>query len=396
MVTDAPTGHFQRWRADAISGVANGAAVSSWPSSDGGVTLAQATPAAQPTYVVSAVNGQPAVRWPNTASNGVYLSGTTASQAQPVTITAVVKPGTTTGAQHVLHWNDEVYYGATTSRWSAYAGASLTSTANFTATWSVVSVVFNGVNTRIYVNGTLAATTTLTPTNGLGTALNLGRHATNTANAWRGDIAEVLAYPSALSAASLADLHTYVQQRYGIVVADYIPEVHSGSADLTGTGTLSATGKQTEHASIALSGTGTLTGVGTPSLAQPVNLSGSGSLSSTATPSAAQLAALSGFGALAASGGARLAGAAALAGAGTLGFAGLPALATAVSLTGSGALQHSGSPAFAEAGALAAEGVLSAIGRANLRPYSRHLGIPQTRTSVHVGGAYIATVEVHQ
>lgn len=59
-------------KADAITGVANGAAVASWPDTTGnGFNATQNTSARRPTFITSAINGLPIVRF--NAANSTYL-----------------------------------------------------------------------------------------------------------------------------------------------------------------------------------------------------------------------------------------------------------------------------------------------------------------------------------
>ncbi len=60
------------FKADALTGLANGAAVGSWSDSSGsGFTATQTTPSQRPTYSSSAMNGMPAVHFNNAASSSL-------------------------------------------------------------------------------------------------------------------------------------------------------------------------------------------------------------------------------------------------------------------------------------------------------------------------------------
>jgi hypothetical protein len=149
------------------------------------------------------------------------------------------------------------------------------------------------------------------------------------------------------------------------------PGQFAGSAALTGTGSLTATGQLA--AATALSGTGSLnaaitirtsaalSGAGTlsasPASAGSASLTGSGALA--AAPAFAPAAALSGAGSLAAAG--RLSGSAVLAGAGTLSAS--PQFAPGASLSGTGSLELAVGLAMAltGTGALSAGGALTGV-----------------------------------
>jgi len=67
-----PAGHLSGWyKADAITGLSDGAAVTSWVDSSGrGNTLTQATAAAQPSYETNEINSLPVVRFDKDAFPG--------------------------------------------------------------------------------------------------------------------------------------------------------------------------------------------------------------------------------------------------------------------------------------------------------------------------------------
>lgn len=210
-------GLVYRWRADSITGVSDGAAVSAWPALTGGQDLAQPTSGSQPTYAASGIGGRPAVRWPSTSSTAHMVVSTLAVLSQPVTIAVVCKPSDTTN-MHAVHVNEELQINS--SKWTLYGGANLIATDNATAVAQVVTGTYNGGSSLLHVNGAQQASGA---GGGVGTVatLNLGRHSNGT-RYWRGDIAEVLMYSLALSAGQRSQLHSYVQDRYGITVADFV------------------------------------------------------------------------------------------------------------------------------------------------------------------------------
>lgn len=117
-------------------------------------------------------------------------------------------------------------------------------------------------------------------------------------------------------------------------------QVSSGSAALSGSGTLGVTGRPNWAGSAALSGSGGLAASGTPTPAAVVGLTGSGTLTASGSaPIVAGSAGLSGSGTLTATGAAlALTGSAALSGAGTLTASG----STVVATVGSGSADFSG------------------------------------------------------
>lgn len=112
-----------------------------------------------------------------------------------------------------------------------------------------------------------------------------------------------------------------------------------------------------------LSGSGQLGATGAPSPADVGTLSGDGSLGATGTPAAPGAAGLSGSGALGATGAPNLPAPASLSGAGTLAALGAPATAEAASLSGDGTLSGSAGAVSASGGAdFAGDGSLTALG----------------------------------
>lgn len=195
------------------------------------------------------------------------------------------------------------------------------------------------------------------------------------ASFWNGDLAEVLVY---LGTPDIPQIDTYIQDTYGIVVADYVVSgdgaLTAAPATLSGSGALTVTGSGSLTAAAAtLSGTGTLTvtGSGTPTAAAAtmdgagtLTLTGSGSL--TATPPT-----VAGAGTLTTSGtGSLTAAPATLSGTGTVGdnVTGTGALtAPAATATGAGTLVLTGAGDLnAQAATLAAAAVLRLTGSGTL------------------------------
>lgn len=216
------TGLLRRWRADTIA-QANNSAVSSWAALTGGATLAQATGSLQPLYITSGINGHPVVRF-----DGVddMLTATITDRAQPHTWIVVAKLASTGSLwKTAIQSGSEVW--ADSGGWTGYAGTGLI-TSTHTTNPAVVTTVINGGSSAVYIDGGLGASGaagSLTT----GTALAVGEHPnTGLSRPFDGDIAEILLYDHALTAGERATVHSYVQDRYGITVSDYVP-----SASLT-------------------------------------------------------------------------------------------------------------------------------------------------------------------
>jgi glycerophosphoryl diester phosphodiesterase len=135
-----------------------------------------------------------------------------------------------------------------------------------------------------------------------------------------------------------------------------------GTAALSGSGTLTATGKPAEAGTAALSGSGTLTAAGTPHWTAAAGLSGSGTLTATGTPATSTTAALSGSGTLTASGTTGGSFPASFSGSGTLTATGAPSFTGAAAFSGSGTLTATNTPHLTVSASLSGVGTLTAVG----------------------------------
>lgn len=134
----------------------------------------------------------------------------------------------------------------------------------------------------------------------------------------------------------------------------------TGSASLSGSGTLGASATPGPTSAPALSGAGTLATAGTPSVSGTAGLSGSGTLTTTGTPGVATGPALAGSGALSASSTPGPVASTALSGSGTLTTgSGAPNIKPSLALSGSGTLTTADTPAVAVAAALSGSGSLT-------------------------------------
>lgn len=211
-----------RWRADSIA-QADNTAVASWPNLNGGVDLAQATSGDRPTYRTGRQNGKPAVAWPTSAGGTVHLLSTAfATQAQPVTFVGILKPSDISNMEF-FHWGGTAEMYIESSKWNSWTGASSIASAGAPTpnAWVVWTFVVNGASSAMYINGTQVATGNAGSLS-LGTTLNFGRHASTAGRNWRGDIGEFIVYTDAADATKRAQIHSYVQDYWGITVADYL------------------------------------------------------------------------------------------------------------------------------------------------------------------------------
>jgi hypothetical protein len=207
-----------RWRADSVTGVADGAAVASWPALAGSVPLAQATAGNRPTYVASGIGGKPSVRFTTSAQQ--WLSATITAQAQPHTIVFVHKLNRTAAPNQQL-WHAGNQLITTPPSYDAFGGVDL-QRGTVTTSPTVLTWVADTASSRIVQNGVVQGAVGSNGTAGIGTALRIGANSGGTQYADM-DLSEVFVYSGAKTAADLAVTHSYVQDRYGITVADYTP-----------------------------------------------------------------------------------------------------------------------------------------------------------------------------
>lgn len=247
-----------RYRADQVTGVADGAAVASWPDASGyAYTASQATAGNRPTYVAaSLLGGQPAVRF--TRANITFLASGAPSSAQTQTVVAIFRRNAGTGVINTIRAgngntalqvrletsgvlgmvNQEVANLATSSTTLATGANYNTATAlNFTT--GAYSYTVNGV--------AAGSGTTSTGTFVAGRTTVIGTHPVNLGNeALDADVAELIVWNRVLTSTELATVQTYYTARYTSVpapgqVVGLAANGRTGGVDLTWTATSTAT-----------------------------------------------------------------------------------------------------------------------------------------------------------
>lgn len=197
-----------------LSGLADSAAVSTWPDLSGnGVNVTQATESAQPAYRTDLTF--PVVRF----DGGDSLNNATLVIAQPCTVlvagkvtdktanTAAVGPATNITAPYV---------GAVATSGVARGAAGLNVDAlstDWSAAFAVVTVIFNTTASTIWFNNT--ATTGSIST---GTFVNLRIGNNFTVAPWIGDLTGIIICAGAMSTADRLRAQTYLGATCGVVV----------------------------------------------------------------------------------------------------------------------------------------------------------------------------------
>jgi hypothetical protein len=287
---------LMRWsRADDFATVGDGAQFTSGAVGDrvtAGATWAPGTAGSGPTYhaAVAALNNQPTLEFDGTVPDALAETGTTdlpgsGFSVWAVALRAATGGGTTPGlvTQDTTATPNRVmqlgYGNASNIQERMVAFATSTGTTRIdtelTTFAKATPVVFTGLATttssEAFVNGTSSGPTT-TPT---GLYVTTGRRviigaAETTSNtyAYAGHIAEWGVYDHPLTAAERAQLHSYVQDRYGITVSDYVPVTTAPNGTGGGTWTFAgaAVGKRTPEATAggAWAFTGTAVGKRVP------------------------------------------------------------------------------------------------------------------------------------
>jgi PKD repeat protein len=221
------------WRlaATSITDVANGGAVSNWPSSSG-PSATQAAAANRPLWYNSDANlpnGRPIVRFvrdPALSSdpNGdSLLADFTSSCAQPLTffIVAYIRPvndgnmylfDSRTGNNRLC-----LYQPTDNNKFNMYAGGDFTAVTQFTNKWILYEAQFNGASSKMYTNGTLSGSGNA-GAGGITAAddLVIGRRYNDNVFELNGDIAEIILYQGTITDAERNAIGNNLGAFYGI------------------------------------------------------------------------------------------------------------------------------------------------------------------------------------
>ena len=179
-------------------------------------TLSQGTGANQPSSGLSTIVGLNAIGF----GSPTFLSSAAITQAQPVTIMAVVKLASTAGTQVAISTDlagpqGPTMYIATVSglHYFAFAGTGQNGAGTPDTSAHVFAVVFNGASSVIYIDGTSVGSANYGANGYSGMAFFLGKDVGN--NYWGGLVGEVLVYKSALSGANITTVSAYLRAKWG-------------------------------------------------------------------------------------------------------------------------------------------------------------------------------------
>lgn len=196
-------------------GVTTGATFTWADQSGNGNNATQSTASAQPTVIASdaAYGGHPSLSF--ATANSQFLALASALPAQPLTLLLVGQgsPATavqglvadTAGAGVALYFNG--------SDWAEYAGSALASTNSTQGTPLAFAAVMHGASSVLYINSSSAAAASGNAGSDNPATTHIG--GSGFFGFLQGKIVEVLAYNSALPAASISKLFEYFSSRYG-------------------------------------------------------------------------------------------------------------------------------------------------------------------------------------
>lgn len=185
--------------------------------SGNGTNVTQATDGNRPTYKASILNSLSVARFVS-ASNQTLVSATITDIAQPITTYVVCNfpigsgsyaavSGKTSGKQCIIYW-----LGGATQKITAYSGTNLSHTDAYTTAYKVFCATFNGANSFIRIHGSQFNGNA--GTQGLDGFL-VGNSTAGTAPMGN-DITEILVYAGAHDAAQLANVETYLKDKWGL------------------------------------------------------------------------------------------------------------------------------------------------------------------------------------
>ena len=220
------------WDTTKIDGLADGAAVGTWPDSSGlGRHAAQTTGSLQPTYQTGELNGHPVVRFDGT--DDYLATAAFASEPQPHTVFVISRLGTAIVTRYLLDGivttDRHALFLNASSQIEAFAGVSNLGDTATAGQVAVYAVTYNGASSGIWKNGV--------DVSGVGnvggqalTGLTIGGRF-NGVETLDGDVGEVIVYDRALTTAERQAVEQYLMTKWGVTPdADVFP----GTGQATG------------------------------------------------------------------------------------------------------------------------------------------------------------------
>lgn len=220
------------WRADAITGLSDGAAVTTWPDSSG--LARDMTATGTVTYKTGQLAGWPSVRFDGATGYTRTTGSAVAIAAQPFTQLIVCRSRVAVAGDQDIPcgpWNTgnpsvsfASFYFATDQTVNLWGGTSNRSAGTVTLTNPhVVEGIWNGASSLIGVDGTTNTSGSSIGTGAIPNDFAIGCYGPNEVvdSPYDGDIFEVLLYSGALTAGQRSLLRSYLSDKYAITVTGY-------------------------------------------------------------------------------------------------------------------------------------------------------------------------------
>lgn len=192
----------------------NGAIVSVADKSGSNRGLSQTNASMRPGLSSSTRNGRNYFEFASTTR----LDSAPTTLSQPMTAFAVVRNGVTDAANRQVLGNAEsppspVIYKAS-GVWRQYAGTELVSQTAVDQSWHYISAVYNGPTSTLYLDGVKIAEGQASSGGWSNSKITIG-DASSPGYGWIGDIAEVMIFSGALSAADRLHTENYLASKWG-------------------------------------------------------------------------------------------------------------------------------------------------------------------------------------
>ena len=219
------------YKADSITGLSDGDRVTAVVDSSGsGHSLAPVSDAIGPIYRPAGINGIPTLEFTGSATE--TMSSSLSMSQNNITMIAVIKSDLISGNHNILDSSmvGGVGFRQTTTSISVVVRGILASTVLTTGAVTageslIVSTAWDTARSVGYKNGTVGTSNAYTPAMTAGTTLLIG----GGSSTWDGFISEVIIYHRQVTTEERATIHSYLQDKYSIIVSDYIaPPATSG------------------------------------------------------------------------------------------------------------------------------------------------------------------------
>lgn len=208
------------WKADAITGVADAASLASWLDSSGNSRTLTSSGVNEPTYYKTTsaklINGLPAV-WFTAANPSFMIFSGWPGNAQPYTHYVVLLATTPANAQTMLSsengGTEQEALFLQTSTYKQYAGGTSLAGGTTGSVAHLVTGVFTGASSVLYVDGTQVATGSPGTNSEGSTALYLGSN--QGSSNFDGALPETILYKVAHNSTQVGTNHSYLSAKWG-------------------------------------------------------------------------------------------------------------------------------------------------------------------------------------